>query len=101
MQPVPLQQNGPKQKLAVDIITQLNEALPDYRLAITLINYFRKSSEIWFCSNATTVTVNRFLNKFFSYEGFRSEIVPDHESQFISQSLSSVITWAPLCQPLA
>lgn len=78
-------------KLGLDIVGPIENAPPSSRFMISLIDYHSKWPEVCIAPAVTTATVVNFLSQVFSREGYPSEIVTDHGSQFTSRDFQSFL----------
>lgn len=90
MQPVEWPQR-PWQKLCIDIVSPLEHVPQNNRFIITLLDYYSKWPEAYFCSSVSTSTVKEFLTSVFSREGYPEEIVTDNGPQFISHQFTKFL----------
>lgn len=70
----------------IDIVGPFYRLPPEFRFAVTLVDYFSKWPEVAFCTRVTAEVICNFLAMIFSREGYPNVIVSDHGPQFLSST---------------
>ncbi len=77
------------EKLAIDVVGPLNYTPQGCHIAMTLIDYYSKWTEI--ATDVTSATVVTFLSAAFSREGNPLQLKTDNGSQFVSAKFETFL----------
>lgn len=75
----------------MDVVGPFENATPDCRFALTLIDYHTKWPEVAFTPSATTVNITTFLASVFSRLGNPRTIITDNGPQFLSTEFAAFL----------